>query len=232
MYSPAHFFCLVALIAVFVCGLFFDNSVLMYVKPLSSLALIFLYFEHRAKINPIYLLLVGVIMVNDALIYDGFDKNFLYISILLSFYYVLCFYMLRPYLFYKELKLSEILKLPIFIAVLLVVYLTISILQLVLPFLEESLYSIASIVITLFLFLSICFLIYSQNRFTHSYFLLITACSAIFVNALVPIQELYYTQPIFPATSNAVDFISMFFYLKFLIHAAPNPFLPDQKKYL
>ncbi len=78
------------------------------------------------------------------------------------------------------------------------------------------------IVVSLFYFLGCSFIIYLRNRYEYSYYLLIAASSCILVNALVPIQELYYNNVIFEAIIYSVDIIAMLFYLKFLVSTEPK----------
>ncbi|WP_147406096.1 hypothetical protein [Aquimarina sp. BL5] len=89
------------------------------------------------------------------------------------------------------------------------------------PSLESSIAYAVMIMVSLFYFLGCSFIIYIRNRYTYSYYLLIAASSCILVNALVPIQELYYRNSIFEAIIYSADIVAMLFYLKFLISAKP-----------
>ena len=163
-----------------------------------------------------------VIMVNDVFVLTDFDRFFRYIGILLPLYYIMCSYLLKPYFSLKDMKYSDIFNLPTLIGVLLVVYLTISVFNLVMPSLEDSIFFAILIIVTLFGYLGICFVIYLRNQFSHTNYLLLAAICCILVNTLVPIQELYYDNPFFTAVIYSVDVIAMFFYLQFLIYARPE----------
>lgn len=219
--SPAHIACYISVVAVFLCGLFFDNNALVFVKPLSSLVLIWLYVENRNRVNALYLLIIVIIMINDAFILTDFDKYFEYIGVLLPMYYLLCSYLLRKYITFNQIKLLNIFTPPVLISTVLIAYLTFTIYNLVMPSLEGLTFYAILILVTLFYYLGNCFLIYLRNQYTHVSYLFIAASSCILVNALVPIQELYYNHSIFAALINSVDIIAMFFYLKFLIEAEP-----------
>ena len=190
----------------------------MILKPISSLALIWLYFENKKRVSAVYPFIIAIIMLNDFLILFDFDRFFDYISVLASSYYLLCSYLLIKYVSLKQFKFFKICTPPLFISVLLIIYLTITVLSLV-KILENSFFFSVLILISLFLFLGISYFIYFRNQYKYAAYLFITVSSCILVNSMVPIQELYYNHSIFAALINSVDIVSMFFYLKFLIHA-------------
>ncbi|MHA7055985.1 hypothetical protein ACWGOQ_0002110 [Aquimarina sp. M1] len=168
-----------------------------------------------------YPLIIIIIMVNDVLILNDFEKFFDYIGILLPLYYFLCAYLLLAFVSFKKIRYNEIFSPSVLIGLLLVIYLTFSIFNMTMLGFENSIVYALMIIISLFYFLGCCFIIYLGNRHTNSYYLLIAASSCILVNALVPIQELYYPTSVFEAVIYSADIVAMFFYLKFLICAKP-----------
>ncbi|WP_299243982.1 hypothetical protein [uncultured Aquimarina sp.] len=220
-FSLAHIFCYVTVVVVFFCGLFFGNTELIFIKPISSLTLIWVYFENREKVNFLYPLVIIIIMVNDVFVLSDFDRFFNYIGVLLSSYYLVSSYLLMPFISFKDIRYKEMFSPSVLIGLLLVIYLAFSIFNLTMPNLESSIVYGIMIIVSLFYFLGCNFIIYLRNRYTHSYYLLIAASSCILVNALVPIQELYYRNSIFEAVIYSADIIAMLFYLKFLISAEP-----------
>ena len=220
--TPAHIACYLSVIAVFFCGLFCSNEVLVFIKPVSTLTLIWIYFENRAKVSALFPIIMIVIMINDVFVLSDFDRFFRYVGILLPLYYILCSYLLKPYFSLKGLRYLDIFNLPTLIGILLVVYVTISVFNLVMPSLEDSMGFAVLIIITLFIYLGVCFIVYLRNQFSHTNYLLLAAICCILVNALVPVQELYYDNPLFKAVIYSVDIVAMFFYLKFLICTEPE----------
>ncbi len=217
--STGHIFCYVTIFIVFFCGLFFGNDVLIFIKPISSLTLFWIYHENRVKVSNLYPLLILIIMANDVLVLKNFDRFFNYIGILLSSYYFLCSYLLFSFISFKGIKYKELFSPSVVIGLLLVIYLTFSIFSLTMPSFEDSIGYAVLIIISLFYYLGCCFVIYLRNRHKNSYYLLIAASSCILVNALVPIQELYYQNSVFEAVIYSADIVAMLFYLKFLIGA-------------
>ncbi|MBL0683690.1 hypothetical protein [Aquimarina mytili] len=193
------------------------------------MALIWIYFENRKEVSALYPWIIIVIMVNDVFVLSDFDRFFNYIGILLPLYYVLCSYLLMPFISFKQIRYKEIFTPSMLIGIVLIIYLTFSILNLLMPDLEDSIGYVALIIVTLFYYLGCCFIIYLRNLYTHTYYLLIAASSSILVNAMLPIQELYYNSPVFEAIVYSADIVTMFFYLKFLILAKPveNTDYPD-----
>lgn len=221
-FSLAHVFCYITVVIVFFCGLFFGNEELIFIKPISSLTLIWIYFENRRKVNVLYPLIILVIIINDFFVLGDFDRFFNYIGILLSSYYLLSSYLLMPFISFRDIRYKEMFSPSVLIGLLLVIYLAFSIFNLtIMPSLESSIAYAVMIMVSLFYFLGCSFIIYIRNRYTYSYYLLIAASSCILVNALVPIQELYYRNSIFEAIIYSADIVAMLFYLKFLISAKP-----------
>ncbi len=136
-------------------------------------------------------------------------------------YYFLCSYLLLPFISLKDIKYKEMLSPSVVIGVLLVIYLTLSIFNMTMPGFQDAIGYGVIIVISLLYFLGCCFIIYLRNKYQYSYYLLIAASSCALVNALVPIQELYYNNVIFEAIIYSVDVIAMLFYLKFLVSTKP-----------
>jgi len=141
--------------------------------------------------------------------------------VLLSAYYLLCSYLLKPFISLKNIKYKEIFTPSVGIGIILVMYLTFAILDLVLSIFEDAIYNMILIVISLFYYLGCCFIIFLDNRYTYAFYLLIAASSCILVNTLVPIHELYYRNSLFGVVINVMDIVAMLFYLKFLIQAEP-----------
>ncbi|WP_378181745.1 hypothetical protein [Aquimarina sp. SS2-1] len=206
---------------VFFCGLFFGNEELVYIKPVSSLALIWIYLENKKKVSVLYPMIIVIIILNDILVLSDFDGFFDFIAMLLSAYYLLSSHLLIPFISFRNFKYKELVSPSVFITSLLVLYLAFSIFSLTMPSFKNSIFYAIMIIVSLFYFLGCCFLIYLRNRYTHSYYLLIAASCCILVNALVPIQELYYQNSVFEAVIYSADVVAMLFYLKFLISAKP-----------
>ncbi len=169
----------------------------------------------------LYPFIITVIIINDLFVLSDFDRFFNYIGVLLPTYYLLCSYLLMSFISFKYIRYKEIVTPSVLIGLLLIIYLTISILSLLMPDLKDSMGYATLILISLFYYLGCCFIVYLRNRYTYGYFLLIAAISCILVNAVLPIQELYYHNPVFEAVIYSADVIAMFFYLKFLICTEP-----------
>ena len=200
-------------------GIYGGNDLLFYIKPLSGLGLIFLYFKEKSKVSLLYPFIILIIMINDAFILQDFETNFRIVGILLPSFYLFNIYLLTPYIRYKNFQIKKLVSLPVVVTIFLIVYLTISILNMVFTKLEGSLAFVILILVSLFSYLIACFLVYLQSNYTHTIYLFMSASGSIFVNAMVPIHELYLPHNFFAAILNVIDFISMFLFLQFLIKA-------------
>lgn len=220
-------FCLVLLTASF-----FPKETLIYVKPLSIISITLIYLKNSAKINPWYVISMAVVLVNDTFVYINFKSYFNIIAILITLYYSLCALLLKKYVSIKDFKIINIFSFPIIISFLLVVYLIFSITELVLPHLKNSLFYLAIILISLLFFTGLCFLIYIRDRYTDNFILFASACCCFFVNALLPINELFYYNRIFTIMLNIGEIFGIYFFMKFLISAKATESVDEIEKYL
>ncbi|MCK8522449.1 hypothetical protein M0D21_12765 [Aquimarina sp. D1M17] len=216
-YSAAHIFCYVSIALIFYVGLFFGNEELIILKPVSSLGLIWVYLENRKKVNALYPLIIIIIMVNDILILKDFEQYFKYVGILLTLYYLMCSYLLLPFISFSAIRSKEFLTPSVLISIVLILYLTFSIFTLSMPNFEDSIGFAVAIIVSLFIYLACCFIIYLRNLHTYTHYLAIAGSSCILVNAMLPIQEFYYNNSVFQAVIYSADIVAMLFFLKFLI---------------
>ncbi|WP_378185701.1 hypothetical protein ACE939_11355 [Aquimarina sp. W85] len=218
--SLAYFFCYLSILLVFFVGLFFGNYELIPVKTISSIALIWIYYENREQVSSLYLFIISIIIINDILVLSDFDRYFNIIGILLPLYYILSSYVLLPYISIRNFRYKEVFTPSVFIGMFLILYLTFSIFSLVLNNLRNSIGFAILIIGSLFYYLASCFVIYIRNQYSHAYYVLIAAICCILVNAMLPVQELYYNNSILDAVIYSTDVVAMLFYLKFLIAAS------------
>lgn len=219
IFSPAYITCYLSIVSVFIVGLFFEGTELIYAKTLSSLALIWLYFEHRHKVNSMYPLIITIIIINDILVLSDFDRYFNFIGVLLPLYYILSSYLLLSYVSVSKIRYKEVFSPSVLIGTFLVLYLTFSIFSLVIDVLKNSIGFAILIIASLFYYLGCCFMVYIRNQYSHGYYILIAAIGCTMVNAMLPVQELYYNNSFLDAFIYSTDVIAMLFYLKFLIRA-------------
>lgn len=202
--------------------LIFDKMWLAYVKPLVSLSILYLYFSQSNKLNPWYVVGLIALIIGDTFISLNFEKYFAFISFLITLFYI-CFSMvLKEYITFKDFKLADLLSFPIIISGLLVSYMIYAITELIWPHLLGSLFYLIIILISLLLFVGMCFLIYIRDRFKYNVLLFASACCCLFVNSLLPINELYYYTKTFSIILNLTQFVSIFLLTQFLIRTNYN----------
>ena len=210
---------------------FWDKWTLVYAKPWVVLSLIIIYINEVSKINLWYLISMLFILITDTLVYLHFIKYFEIISILVSIYFVICSYLLKDYIAIKDIKVNSITRFPILISILLIGYLIFSITELVLPKISDSIWSLIIILFTLLIFAALCFFIYLADRYHGNIRLFIAASCCLFVNALVPINELYYYNRVFTVLINIAEIAGFYFFMKFLIDAKPIQIKSFDQKY-
>lgn len=211
---------------------FFPKETLIYIKPLSIISITGVYVKNSTKINPWYVISMIVVMINDTFVYINFKSHFNTVAILITIYYSLCAFLLKKYVSVKDLKIINVFSFPIIISALLVVYLIFSITELVLPHLKNSLFYLVIILISLLFFTGLCFLIYIRDRYTQNFMLFASACCCLFVNALLPINELFFYNRVFTIFLNVGEIFGIFFFMKFLIDSKPTETVDEVEKYL
>ncbi|MDY8138273.1 hypothetical protein [Aquimarina sp. 2201CG5-10] len=72
------------------------------------------------------------------------------------------------------------------------------------------------------IFIGICFFTYIADRYEGGFRLFVAACCCVFVNALLPINELFYYNKVFTVLINIAEMGGMYFFMLFLIEVKPK----------
>ncbi|PKV52129.1 hypothetical protein ATE84_4231 [Aquimarina sp. MAR_2010_214] len=206
-----------AFLIVICVAIFFDKWLLIYVKPIVPVSLILLYQRFAKKTNFLFPLSMLVIAVTDVFVYLDFMKYFSVIAILIASFYTLCLLLLKDFISIQEIKLNKLISPPAIVGVLLIGYLIFAITGLVLPKIINSIESIILIILSLLLFVTVCFFIYVANRYEKSIYLFIASCCTLFVDAFLAINELYYYSRSFTTLINIVEIAGIYFFTIFLV---------------
>jgi hypothetical protein len=158
-----------------------------------------------------------VIATTDVFVYLDFVKYFSIIAILIALFYMLCLLLLKNFISIQEIKLNRLTSPPVIVSTLLIGYLIFSITELVLPKIINSIGSIVLIIVSLLLFVTVCFFIYVANRYEKSIYLFIASCCTLFVDAFLAINELYYYSRLFTTLINIVEIAGIYFFTIFFV---------------
>ncbi len=194
---------------------------MVYVKPVVPIALIVLYLRFIKKPDFLFPLSMLVITIINVFIYLDFEKYYTFIAILTAIFYVLCVLLLKKFITKRDIKLRLLLTPQVLLSILLIGYLIYSLIELVLPKISSSLKEVTLVTITLLLFVTVCFFIYSANRFEKSIYLFIAACCTLFVDGLLTINELYYYNKVFTVLINITEVVGLYFLTIFFIETKP-----------
>ncbi|UZO79362.1 hypothetical protein NBT05_10310 [Aquimarina sp. ERC-38] len=195
----------------------FEKLTLVYVKPFAIIALMYLYLSQTRKVNPWYLVGMVALFISDIFISINFEYYFAMISLLITFFYISFSMVLKDFITFKDFKLADLVSFPIIISLLLVFYMIYSITELIWPHVLSSLLYLVIILLSLLVFVGLCFLIYIRDRYQHNVLLFASACCCLFVNSLLPINELYYYTRVFSIILAITQFTSIFLLTQFLI---------------
>lgn len=206
-----------AFLIVICVAVFFDKWVLIYVKPIVPISLVLLYQRFVKKTNLLFPLSMLVIATTDVFVYLDFVKYFSIIAILIALFYMLCLLLLKNFISIQEIKLNRLTSPPVIVSTLLIGYLIFSITELVLPKIINSIGSIVLIIVSLLLFVTVCFFIYVANRYEKSIYLFIASCCTLFVDAFLAINELYYYSRLFTTLINIVEIAGIYFFTIFFV---------------
>ncbi|WP_211075429.1 hypothetical protein [Aquimarina sp. MMG016] len=221
----------IAALVVFVTTIFFEKGSLVYVKPLVFLALIYVYVRKANKYKLVYILSMLILFVNDTLVYSDFMRYFDAIAIVIALYYVFSMFLLKVFFTLKGVNLNTIFSFPVIISLVLISYLTYSITDLVLPHILDSLLFFGIIMISMISFVSMCFYVYITDKYSGNFRLFIVACCCLFVNALLPINEILYYNRVFTIVVNVAEMAGLYFFMEFLIKAKPQDLIRKEQSY-
>ncbi len=206
-------------------AVFLEKQNLIYIKPIPLVILSFLYCKYISRVNILYpVSMLIVIMVNDTLVYIDFTQYFDMIAIVATVYYILNLFLLKKYIRCTDFNVRKFTTIPIVTSLLLIGYLMYTITMLVLPDLSDSLFYLSIMLISMTLFVSSCFFIYISDKYTGGFKLFIAASCCLFVNGILPINELYFYSRVFTILINSVEIMGFFFFMRFLIDNKRIPF--------
>ena len=206
----------IQLISLLVAILFFDVSYLILLKILALITIIIIYGLGKQKNNYFYLSSMLVMMINDVLISIDFSLYFPVITSLGTLYFALSIFVIKRFLQEKDIIFSKLYSFPIVVGVFLMGYLIYSITDLVLPYIENSLLFLILFIISLLVFVVLCFLIYLADRFTGNLRLFIAASCCLIVNALLPINYFVYQTKVFVLLIHILELLGFYFFTLFL----------------
>ncbi|EZH72057.1 hypothetical protein ATO12_24270 [Aquimarina atlantica] len=206
-----------AFLIVICIAVFFDKWMLVYVKPIVPISLIILYQRFVKKTSLLFPLSMLVIAATDVFVYLDFARYFSIIAILIALFYTLCLFLLKNFISIQEIKLNRLISPQVIVSVFLIGYLIFSITKLVLPKIINSIGSVILIVVSLLLFVTVCFFIYVANRYEKSIYLFIASCCTLFVDAFLAINELYYYSRLFTIMINIVEIAGLYFFTIFFV---------------
>lgn len=199
--------------------LFLDVSYIIPLKITSLLTITGVYLVGDQKKNYFYVSSMLIMMLNDTLIVTDFSSYFPIISALGTIYFIFNILVIKRFLEERDILFSKLYSFPIIIGVLLMCYLIYSITDLVYPFVRGSFLFLIIFVISLLIFVILCFLIYLADRFTGNFRLFITASCCLIVNALLPMYYFVYQTKVFVVLIHLLELIGFFFFALFLVES-------------
>lgn len=215
LYLLFYFFYLMVIVTAF----FFKKEVLVYVKPFTIISLAIIYITQVSKIEFLYILSLLIIVINDTLVYIDFVGYFDEVAITISIFYVICVFLLKDYIAFGDIKIKKHISFPVVISLVLIVYLTYSISELVLPNLKQSLIPFFTVMLLLFCFVTVCFSVYITDEYKGNFRLFISASCCLFTCALLLINFYYYYITVFIVLINIAEIAGHYFFMEFLIKA-------------
>ena len=159
--------------------------------------------------------------------------NFKMVCVTMFMYLVAFCFALKDYLNQIKLHWSKLISVPLLISLALVIFLVISISDLVLYLLPGSTPYIIITVVPLLTYVAISYYIYVSDRYNAGIKLLFSACLCILTVALCPINELFYPSPVFTVFVTTAHLLGMYTFMQFIRSTAPvvDP-IPEVAKYI
>ena len=223
----------IQLIVLLIVILFLDESYLVLQKILSLITITVIYvLGNPRKNNYFYLFSMLVMMVNDTLILLDFSSYFPIIASLGTIYFSLSILVVKRFLEEKDILFSKLYSFPIIVGILLMGYLIYSITDLVLPYVENSILFLGLFVISLLIFIILCFMIYLADRFTGNLMLFIAASCCLIVNALLPINYFVFQTKVFVLLIHILELLGFYFFTLFLIESKEKKDMNTQDLFL
>jgi len=201
-------------------SIFFERTLLLVVKPIIPLSLIVIYLQSVRQRNILFLICMLLILVVDIFIYTDFVRYYDIIAVLITLFYALGSFLIKDYILKEDLQIKKLISISVAIGTLFIVYLIYSITELAMPKINDSLFSVASITISLLLFSACSFIVYKADRYEKGIYLFIATCCTLFTDALLAINELYYYTREFTVLANISEIIGLYFFTSFFVQTS------------
>lgn len=207
--------CVTAVIA----SLFLDKSKLVYFVPPVILIILIIYLRKtKSKISPFFVFGMSLIFITDILIFQDFEKHFVWIASFTALNLLSFTYVLKKYLIKSVLK--SIMSIPVLIAALLVVYVSYAVINLLSSSIPSEMISYTIIAfVSLGVFSGILALIYINDRYVNGVILLASGVFNIFQMALSPINEFFYYNRTFTVLIVICHILWVYLFMKFIVEA-------------
>ncbi|MEW7290449.1 hypothetical protein [Aquimarina sp. 2304DJ70-9] len=191
-----------------------------------------MYLQSVEKVNVLFPLSMIAITVTNIFVYIDFVKYYDVIAFLITIYYLLSVFLLKRFIKKDDIRLHALISPQSIIGIVLIIYLILSISEIALPAINSSLIGVVVVLLSMLLFFVVSFFIYVSNRYEKSIYVFISACCALFVNALLGINELYYYSKVFTVLINIAEILSLYFFTRFFVETKLIDTKVSKGKYL
>jgi len=113
-----------------------------------------------------------------------------------------------------------------------VVYLIYSISQLLMDAIKDVIPYVIFCLFSSTLYILIAYLIYVQDIYKEGLKLIVVSCLCIFIVALLPINELFYSSNVFTVFINIAHVLSLYIFMQFLIKTRTDKISTMDEKYI
>ena len=223
----------VCFITVTILSAFFNKAFLEFALPITFLVLIIDYYHKSKNVNTFFVISLISLIASDYFAYTDMNSNFEMVCIATSTYLIASCFALKDYFSQLKVHWIKLLSLPLLISLALVIFLIISISDIVLFSLPESTPYIIITIIPLLIYLSISYYIYMADIYNSGIKVLLSAIISVLVIALSPINELFYSSSVFTVGITTAYIGGIYMFMQFITETAPvSNSIPEMPKYI
>lgn len=204
-------------------AIFMEKVMLLYVQPLTVIAITIIYFsEKKDPVNILYLLSQAIFIAGSILLILGMRYYVKEVSILFSFFYVIYLRLMYKRNFKKKATVEKRTYIYLVLYSLPVLYIYYYVIRTIYAEVEHVALYFGILVFSMLSYVFTAIYYYIKDKTPSNLWMLIAAVNLGFMNIIIALNELYMYDTIFTIISVFCSLCMQFFVLKFMLDDDEN----------
>ncbi|PTX59745.1 hypothetical protein C8N46_10855 [Kordia periserrulae] len=215
--KPTHIAFVIASALTILVAIFMEKFSLIYIQPLTVIAISIIYFtERKGAINILYVLAQIIFLVGGILLILGMREHLRKVCVIFSLFYIIYLRLMYVRNAKKKAELRTYFHVTILAIPMLYIYYLL--VQVIAPELKHVVIYFSVLMFFMLSYVITALYYYLKDKKPTNLWMLIAAINLGFMNILIGLNELYMYETIFTVIIAICSLCMQFFLLKFMLH--------------